>query len=134
LRGDFHQLIAEVFPDQFGIHKFTVIAGHLFNMLLGSQMEWEISYAAAKEHLEGDAEKVSLLNNIHNNPKYYASWYLRKIRGNLILNGFVPAEQNHSRVVTHFVEGANWGVAEHLSHMLQCQIHLIKLCQETDNS
>jgi hypothetical protein len=25
LRGDFHHLIDELFPDQFGIHKFTII-------------------------------------------------------------------------------------------------------------
>jgi hypothetical protein len=41
-------------------------------MLLGSEQEWEISYhAAAKEHLAGDAKKVSFLNNIHENPQYY---------------------------------------------------------------
>jgi hypothetical protein len=73
LRGDFHHLIDEIFPDQFGIHKFTIIAGPLSTMLLGSQQEWETSYAAAKEHLVGDAKKVSLLNNIHKNPQYYAS-------------------------------------------------------------
>jgi hypothetical protein len=48
LRGDIHHLIDEVFPCQFGIHKFTIIAGRLSTMLLGSQQEWEISYAAAK--------------------------------------------------------------------------------------
>jgi hypothetical protein len=41
LSGDYHHLIDEVFPDQFGIHKFTIIAGHLSTMLLGSQKEWE---------------------------------------------------------------------------------------------
>jgi hypothetical protein len=72
LRGDYHHLIDEVYPDQFGIHKFTIIAGHLQTMLLGSQQEWEICYAVAKEHLQGDAGKVSLLNNIHQNPQYCA--------------------------------------------------------------
>jgi hypothetical protein len=37
----------------------------LSTILLGSEQEWEISYAGAKEHLAGDAKKVSLLNNIH---------------------------------------------------------------------
>ena len=37
LRGDYHHLINEVFPDVFGIHKFTIINGHLQTMLLGSQ-------------------------------------------------------------------------------------------------
>jgi hypothetical protein len=37
LRGNYHHLIDEVFPDQFGIHKFTIINGHLQTMLLGSQ-------------------------------------------------------------------------------------------------
>jgi hypothetical protein len=93
-------------------------------MLLGSKKEWEISYVAAKQHLEGDSNKVSLLNSIHDNPKYYAAWYLWTIQGNLMLNGLVPAEQNHSSVVAHLGKGANWGVAEHLSHMLKRQIHL----------
>jgi hypothetical protein len=134
LRGDYHHLIDEVFPDQFGVHKFTIIAGHLSIMLLGPKKQWEISYIAAKELLQGDAEKVSLLNSIHDNPKYYAAWYLRTIPGNLMLNGAVPAEQNHSSVVAHLGKGANWGVAEHLSHMLQRQIHLTKLRREKDNS
>ena len=103
-------------------------------MLLGPKKQWEISYIAAKELLQGDAEKVSLLNSIHENPKYYAAWYLRTIPGNLMLNGAVPAEQNHSSVAAHLGKGANWGVTEHLSHMLQRQIHLTKLRREKDNS
>jgi hypothetical protein len=51
-----------------------------------------------------------------------------------MLNGLAPAEQNHSSVIAHLVKGANWGVAEHLSHMLQRQTHLIKLNQEKENS
>jgi hypothetical protein len=39
LRGNYHHLIDEVFLDQFGIHKFTIINGHLQNVLLGSQQE-----------------------------------------------------------------------------------------------
>jgi hypothetical protein len=35
-----------------------------------------------------------------------------------MLNGSAPAEQNHSSVVAHLGKGANWGVAEHISHML----------------
>jgi hypothetical protein len=50
-----------------------------------------------------------------------------------MLNGAVPAKQNHSSVVAHLRKGANWGVAEHLSHMLQRQIHLTKLRQGKDN-
>jgi hypothetical protein len=135
LKGDYHHLIDEVFPAQFGIHSYTIIAGHLTTMLLGSQQqEWETYYAAGKEHLVGDAKKVSLLNNIHQNPQYYASWYLRKICGNLMLTGSAPAEQNHSSVVAHLGKGANWGIAEHLSHMLKRQNHLTKLSQEKENS
>jgi hydrogenase maturation factor len=51
-----------------------------------------------------------------------------------MLNGSAPAEQNHSSVVAHLGKGANWGVAEHLSHMLQRKIHLTRLCQEKGNS
>lgn len=98
LRGDFHHLIDEVFPDMFGIHKFTIISGHLSNMLLGSQTEWENSYAAAKELLAGDAEQVSLLNSIHEDPKYYASWHLRKKKETLC--SMVPSPQNRTMPVS----------------------------------
>jgi hypothetical protein len=36
-------------------------------------------------------------------------------------------------VVAHLGKGANWGVAEHISHMLNRQIHLTKLRQEKVN-
>jgi hypothetical protein len=36
-----------------------------------------------------------------------------------MLNGLAPAEQNHSSAITHLGKGANWDVAEHLSHMLR---------------
>ena len=134
LRGDYHHLINEVFPEQFGIHKFTLISGHLSTMLLGSRNEWDNSYTSAKQHLQGDAEKVSLLNSIHENPHYYAGWYLRKIPGNLMVNGSVAAEQNHASVVAHLGKGANWGVAEHISHMLKRQIHLTTLRRQKENS
>jgi hypothetical protein len=36
-------------------------------------------------------------------------------------------------VVAHLGKGANWGVAEHISHMLKRQIHLTKLRREKEN-
>ena len=51
-----------------------------------------------------------------------------------MLNGSAPAEQNHSSVVAHLGKGANWGVAEHISHMLKRQIHLTKARREKENS
>jgi hypothetical protein len=44
---------------------------------------------------------------MHENPQYYAGWYLRKIQANLMLNGSALAEQNHSSVVTDLGKHAN---------------------------
>ena len=65
-------------------------------MLKGTIGEWEQAYQDASDILVGDAEKHSRLEEIYKNPQYYAAWYLRKIEGNLLLAGSVPAEQNHS--------------------------------------
>ena len=41
----------------------------------------------------------SALNDIYNATEQYAGFYLQGIEGNLMMNGDVSAEQNHSGVV-----------------------------------
>jgi hypothetical protein len=61
-------------------------------VLLASKEEWELSYTSAKKHLLHDAEKVSSLDQIYNDPSHFAGWFLKNT---------VPAEQNHSSGVAH---------------------------------
>ena len=42
------------------------------------------------------------LQKIHQNPKYYSTWYLLTIEGHQYRKGSVPAEQNHSSIDSHF--------------------------------
>jgi hypothetical protein len=84
-------------------------------MLLGSKDEWETSYSSAKTFLLNDAKKFSALEEIYLNPSHYAGWFLKKIEGNLFLNGLVPAEQNHSSVSAHLGAGTSWQVVEQVS-------------------
>ena len=93
-------------------------------MLLGSKDEWELSYTSAKTFLLHDAEKFAALERIYNNPSLFAGWYLRRIEGNLFLNGSAPAEQNHSSVTAHLGAGASWSVVEHVSKLLDRQTYL----------
>jgi hypothetical protein len=115
LCGDYYHLINEVWPATFGNHIYHKICGYLDQMLLGSKDEWEHSYASAKQYLLHDAQEFSSLEQIYSNPSHYAGWFLRKIEGNLLLNGSVPAEQNHSSVAAHLGAGASWSVVEQVS-------------------
>jgi hypothetical protein len=92
-------------------------------MLCGSKSEWEESYASAKKHLLHDAEKFSSLEQIYNNPSHFAGWFLRNVEGNLLLNGSVPAEQNHSSVAAHLGAGASWSVVEQVERLLTRNTH-----------
>ena len=74
-------------------------------------------------HLLHDAERFSALEQIYNKPSHFAGWFLKKIEGNLLLHGSVPAEQNHSSVAAHLGFGASWSVVEQVSKLLECQKH-----------
>jgi hypothetical protein len=93
-------------------------------MLLGSKEEWEHSYAYTKQHLLGDAENFCALKQIYKDPSHYAGWFLKNIEGNLLLNGSVPAKQNHSSVGAYLGRGGSWSVAKQVTKLLECQTHL----------
>jgi hypothetical protein len=124
LRGDYHHLINEVWPHTFGTHLYQKIRGQLDRMLLSSKSRWELSYTSAKQHLLHDADKFSYLERIYTNPSYFAGWFLKKIEGNLLLHGSVPAEPNQSSVAAHLGAGASWSVAEQVEKLLCRQVHL----------
>lgn len=84
LRGDYHHLMNEVWPDKFGSGMFYQhLRPHLDRLLKGTKSEWEQAYSDASDILLGDASKFSRLEEIYNNPGYYAGWYVRKVEGNL---------------------------------------------------
>ena len=86
--------------------------------------EWDISYLEAKEQLIQHPDKLSLLDNIYNDPKYYAGYYTRNVRCNLGLNGSAIAEINHASVVAHLGGGGLQPIMEQLSKLLVRQQHL----------
>ena len=84
LRGDYHHLMNEVWPNKFGKGTFyTHLRPHLDRFLKGTEEEWHQAYRDASDILIGDAEKHSFLDHIYANPQYYVWWHLRKIEGNL---------------------------------------------------
>jgi hypothetical protein len=117
LRGDYYHLINEVRPATFGTHLYQQICADLDWMLLGLMEEWEHSSTSAKQHLLGNAEKFSALEQIYKDPSHYAGWFLKNIEGNLLLNGSVPAE-------TKSFHGGSWSIAEHVTKLLECQTHM----------
>jgi hypothetical protein len=93
-------------------------------VLLASKEEWELSYTSAKKHLLHDAEKVSSLDQIYNDPSHFAGWFLKNT---------VPAEQNHSSGVAHLGADASLSVAEQVSKLLSWQMHLTSKRQQKDS-
>jgi hypothetical protein len=119
-----------VWPATFGTHVYQLIRGDLDQMFLGSKEDWEDSYTSAKQHLLGNAEKFLALEQIYKDPSHYAGWFLKNIEGNLLLNGSIPADQNHFSDAAHLGRGGSWSVAEHVTKLLECQTHLsTKRCQ-----
>jgi hypothetical protein len=80
LHCDYCHQIHEVWPHTFGTHLFKKSRGHLDQMLLGINEEWELLYSSAKTFLFHDAKKFSALEAIYKNPSYFAGWFLKTIK------------------------------------------------------
>ena len=125
LRGDYYHLMKEVFPTSefFGTHVMNLIEKDLRNMLLTSkEAEWNASYSKIVEVLKDDPAKIRKLDKIKDNPSYCAGCYLKKIKGNLDLNGSAPAEQNHSSVIAFLGKGhSDWSIMAHTGALMKRQ-------------
>ena len=126
LHGDYFHLHKEIWPksENFGIH-YDKVYKQLRAMFMSSkEEEWDIAYIEAKNILKSYPDKVTILDRIHDNPKYYSGFHTRKIQCNLGLNGSSIAEINHSSVVAHLGSGGVQPMIEQLSKLLTRQQHL----------
>ena len=127
LRGDFHHMLHEVWPDQFHSSVYPDLKKFLSTMLLSrTQEDWENAYSCGAELVHTKPRMMSSLNAIYNNPSQFAGYYLCAIEGNLCMNGDVAAEQNHFGVVAYLGQGASYSVAEQITHLLNRQKMLTK--------
>jgi hypothetical protein len=134
LRCDFHHVIQEVWPKQFGLSKFKELKPYLSRMLKSkTKEEYKLSFDIAIEVISDDPLKASYVEKIFKNPEYYSGYYLRQIEGNLMMMGDAPAEQNHSSVAAHLGNGANWTISEHVRQLIERQNTLEKTFHYVDN-
>jgi hypothetical protein len=134
LRGDFYHLLNEVWPSHFHSSVYPTIKKFLGTMLLSKTLEeWENAYSCASEVLISRPRMKSALDAIYHATEQYAGFYLRSIEGNLMMNGDVSAEQNHSGVVSYLGEGASFAVAEQVTHLLKRQQNNDKLRRQTED-
>jgi hypothetical protein len=134
LRCDYHHVVKEVWPKQFGLARFKQLKPYLTRMLKSkSQDEYRLSYELAMEIIQDDPLKASYVEMIYKNPEYYSGHTLRQIDGNLLMMGDAPAEQNHSSVAAHLGQGANWLVSEHVRQLIERQNTLEKTIHYQDN-
>ena len=105
---------------------FSQLKPHLDRILKGTMEEWNQAYLDASEMLVGDAQKHSYLDQIINDPGYYAGWHLRQVEGNLDALGSVPAEQNHSSITARIGKGACWELVIHVERLASGQQDISK--------
>jgi len=136
LRGDFHHLMNEVWPKQenFGLVAMSTCSPWLRTMLVSAdENAWHQSYKSIANFFKNDPHKLRKLDSIYQNPSYYAGYYLKKIVGNLMLLGSVPAEQNHSSIIAYIGDGGNWSIMLHMSKLMsRHQDHVKKKKSEED--
>ena len=81
----------QIWPKECG--KSTSIGKYLRCMLLSNKIqEWDEAYNQAIKVLEGDPNSDSIVMAFHQNPSYYAGYYLKGIEGDMDVIGSVTAE------------------------------------------
>jgi hypothetical protein len=134
LRCDYHHVVKEVWPKQFGPTRFHQLQRYLTRMLLAkTEEEYKLAFEKSMEVVEVDPLQGSYVEKIYKNPEYYSGYYLHQIEGNLKMMGSTPAEQNHSSVAAHLGNGANWTISEHVRQLIERQNTLEKSFHNHDN-
>ena len=134
LRCDYHHIVKEVWPTQFGVSVFHTLKPYLTRMLLSkTKEEYILSYEIAMSLIEDDPLKGSYVQKIFNNHQCFGGYFLRQIPGNLRMMGDAPAEQNHASVAAHLGQGANWTISEHVRQLIERQNTLEKSFHHQDN-
>jgi hypothetical protein len=134
LRCDYHHVVNEVWPLEFGISVWKDLKPYLTRMLKSrTKEEYKLSFDIAMETVLEDPRQQSYIEKIFNNPQYYAGYHLRQMNGNLKMMGSAPAEQNHSSISMHLGHGANWSVAENIRQLIERQQTLEKSFSHYDN-
>ena len=85
-------------------------------MLLSKTIqEWDETYNQAVKVLEANPNSVSILLAIHQNPSYYAGYYLKEIKGNTDHLGSVTADKNHSINAAIIGKGSSMSIVDQIS-------------------
>ena len=134
LRGDFYHLLNEVWPDHFHTSVYPLVKKFLRMMLLSKTTEeWEDSYKCGRDVVVNSPQMLSALDKIYEDPEKYSGYYLRGIEGNLMMNGDVSAEQNHSGVVAYLGVGAAYSISEQMTHLLGRQRNVDKIRRQRED-
>jgi hypothetical protein len=81
--------------------------------------DWEIGYNGARILLQADPEKACKLEEVYNNPGYYAGYCLFQLEGSLGRQGDSHAEQNHASIVAHLGKGGNFDLEEQVQKLIE---------------
>ena len=76
-----------------------------------------------------------MLIKIYNDPVYYSGYYIRTLPCNLRLTGDAAAEQNHSSIKSHHIDGKTWSLMKQAQSMMERQQlhHIQNLTLETNH-
>ena len=125
---DLWHLLNEVYPkkDSFGLI-FADIREHVKGMLeCETEKQFRICFKTAKKIIKANPKKVEILEDIYNNPEYYAGYFLKSVPGHLGKQGDSHAEQNHSSVVAYLGNGGSMRVAQQVCELIDRHKEQIK--------
>ena len=132
LRCDYWHVINEVLPKEhnFGKLCYPIVECYLKNMLTcDTEQEWNQAFNEAKLLLRDHPTKVDKLIEIHQRPSYYAGYYIRQIKTNLLLLGNTSAESNHSSITKHLSECGIWTISHQISKLMERQQYFLNMDQ-----
>ena len=130
LRCDSWHLMNEVWPkhNNFG-NEFQRIKGYLRGMLESHTKEqWDDCFQNATQIVSDKHSMVKKLSDIHDNPTFYAGYYLNEIKeGSLGKKGDSHSEQNHASIISYLGEGGNLELTEQITQLLERHKNRVKL-------
>ena len=93
LWGDHYHLLQEVWAKFFGNNILCQISFQLETLLNTTEDgAWNDAFCSTLNVCSNNAQKMQNLKEIHNNPQYYAQWWLSRKEGHLMYRGSVAAE------------------------------------------
>ena len=116
LRCDYYHQIEQIWPKKFGQSIMHSIGNTYDVYCYKTIQEWYEVYNQAVKIPEDNINSILILMAIHQNPSYYAGYYLKGVTDNMDVLGSITAEKIHAVNVRIIVKGSTILIVEKNLH------------------